>query len=671
MTIPGVKKLLGCAKAIEDGDLKLADSLIKDVLTDNDDKLVKYFVEALVRRVYGIYPKNPRPLVPSCTDLRCNMDYQFFPFFCFAGLTTRCAIADALTGKKRIQVIDFSLMASGERWCCLLDDYVKQSCDAISFHLTSIGPILSNKGDYLNEILEKLRAKAKKHPIEFEVKHVVANTPSEIVEAALKLERSSQDETIVVRWEFELHKLLAQPGATERQISNLVAQQSTDHNVRLQTFAEWRERLFHSGFHHVRLQNQFKGTFCCDLPEYHIEEKNRHPVLSRHGVPLLFTSAWKPDPTQPNSESLGSWNQESFRRDEATILAGTVSSSSFLDDQPDDPHVIIEGNVWSPECFSINQIAASAEIFDMMEYICHVHYLPLALTWMSDRRVLHLEKSACYLNDFTMVEFMEACGEYHLEEGKGVSGKALQLNSMYFVSDISKLDVKDHPFIFDSMEFGLQGVVAIKLASMHISSVNYVLEFFLPLEMKEISAQRLLVNEIVSILRKNSRNSWRVCNKELSMANFCSEVEIMVEEVRTITITPAAIPASQPLELSDIGSVNSSLIREVWNICKPPGDEVRVPETHDQEVEQQNSTFRPAADLFPEYEVDGVDSYHFNTATSSKRRRTSVVWQYFDEVRENGEVWAKCRNCCKKYRGESTRGTTNLRKHLRSCKGKK
>ncbi|KAJ6371781.1 hypothetical protein OIU77_002156 [Salix suchowensis] len=551
----------------------------------------------------------------------------------FAGLTTRRAIVDALTGKTRIQVIDFSLMASGKRWGSLLDDYVKQSGDAISLHLTSIGPILSNKGDYLNEILEKL---PKNLPIEFEVKHVVANTPAEIVEAALKLERSSEDATIVVIWEFELHKLLAQPGATEsvlsklkelkpeimiiveqeasfdgqdflecfsksihyysivfdsldkdnfdhgnhckvlwemhfrRKISNLVAQQSTDQIVRLKTFAQWQETLFHSGFHHVRLQTQFKGIFCDHLPEYHIEEKNRHPVLYWHDDPLLFTSTWKPNPTRPNSESSGSWNQESSLRAEATIpggssgppiLAGTVSSSSFLDDQPDDPHVIIEGNVWSPECSSINQIAASAEIFDMMEYICHVHYLPLALTWISDSRVLHLEKSACYLNDFTMVEFMEACGEHHLEEGR-------------------------------------------------------------------------------------------------ERAYICSEVEIMAEEVRTITITPAAIPTSQPQELSESGSLNSSQIRYLCNVFNPQGDEVRVPETHDQEVEQQNSTFRPAAD-------------HSNTGTRRKRRRTSEVWLYFDEVIENGEVWAKCRNCITKYRGEGKRGTTNLRNHLRLCTGKK
>ncbi|KAJ6370508.1 hypothetical protein OIU76_028734 [Salix suchowensis] len=133
-----------------------------------------------------------------------------------------------------------------------------------------------------------------------------------------------------------------------------------------------------------------------------------------------------------------------------------------------------------------------------------------------------------------------------------------------------------------------------------------------------------------------------------------SEVEIMAEEVGTNTITQAAIPASQPPELPEIGCLSSFS----WLNFNPPGDEVRVPETHDQEVEQQNSTFRPAAD-------------HSNTGTRRKRQRTSEVWLYFDEVIENGEVWAKCRNCIKKYRGEGKRGTTNLRKHLRSCAGKK
>jgi hypothetical protein len=32
-------------------------------------------------------------------------------------------------------------------------------------------------------------------------------------------------------------------------------------------------------------------------------------------------------------------------------------------------------------------------------------------------------------------------------------------------------------------------------------------------------------------------------------------------------------------------------------------------------------------------------------ALRKKWRRTSKVWQYFDEVRENGEVWPKRKSC--------------------------
>ncbi|KAG6742430.1 hypothetical protein POTOM_053301 [Populus tomentosa] len=147
--------------------------------------------------------------------------------------------------------------------------------------------------------------------------------------------------------------------------------------------------------------------------------------------------------------------------------------------------------------------------------------------------------------------------------------------------------------------------------------------------MKGISGQRLLINEITNILQKNSRNSWKVCTQELNGFNISSEVEVR----------PAAILDSPPPALSEIDS-----------------DGVEVPESHDQEFEEQNSVFGPQAYQFLDSdELVGMDSSHINTSRTSKRRRTSEVRQYFDEVREDGEVWAKCRSCSTKYRGESTR----------------
>lgn len=78
----------------------------------------------------------------------------------------------------------------------------------------------------------------------------------------------------------------------------------------------------------------------------------------------------------------------------------------------------------------------------------------------------------------------------------------------------------------------------------------------------------------------------------------------------------------------------------------------------------------PAAPRLDNKEV-GKDSSHLNASTGNKRRGTSEVWKYFEEVRENGEVWAIYKSCSTRYRGESTRGTTNLHKHLKSCAGKK
>uniref|UniRef100_A0A6M2F0H4 BED-type domain-containing protein n=1 Tax=Populus davidiana TaxID=266767 RepID=A0A6M2F0H4_9ROSI len=110
---------------------------------------------------------------------------------------------------------------------------------------------------------------------------------------------------------------------------------------------------------------------------------------------------------------------------------------------------------------------------------------------------------------------------------------------------------------------------------------------------------------------------------------------------------------------------------ELCNISNPTRDGEEVQEARDREVEEQDFAFVPAAPI-PDNEDGGRDSSRLNASGRNKRRRTSKVWQYFDEVTENGEIWAKCKSCSNSYRGESKRGTTNLRRHLEKyCAGKK
>ncbi|KAJ6733944.1 DELLA PROTEIN RGA2-LIKE [Salix koriyanagi] len=94
MTTLLLNKLLDSAKTIEDGDLNLADSIFKEIkyLNDADTstetrKLVRFYAEALVRRLYKLYPRNRTPLVPS-TDtfyIRC---WRFHPFVWFVERTS-------------------------------------------------------------------------------------------------------------------------------------------------------------------------------------------------------------------------------------------------------------------------------------------------------------------------------------------------------------------------------------------------------------------------------------------------------------------------------------------------------------------------------------------------------------------------------------------------------
>ena len=52
---------------------------------------------------------------------------------------------------------------------------------------------------------------------------------------------------------------------------------------------------------------------------------------------------------------------------------------------------------------------------------------------------------------------------------------------------------------------------------------------------------------------------------------------------------------------------------------------------------------------------------------SSNKLRSKVWIDFYKLKDENGAEWAICKHCKRRYRGESTRGTTNLRKHLRIC----
>lgn len=166
----------------------------------------------------------------------------------------------------------------------------------------------------------------------------------------------------------------------------------------------------------------------------------------------------------------------------------------------------------------MNQAAVIAEITDILEVICREHNLPLALTWVSsnslknNKRTLNIVSSACCVNDLGMQGFLNACIGHHLEEGQGVAGKALKSTHHCSFSNVCLLDVADYPFVVDARISGLRAALAIKLMikeGFYRSNVDYVVEFFLPVNLEDLE-EKTLMDGISASLRKFCENSRTV-----------------------------------------------------------------------------------------------------------------------------------------------------------------
>ncbi|XP_071722334.1 LOW QUALITY PROTEIN: protein NLP9-like [Rutidosis leptorrhynchoides] len=193
-----------------------------------------------------------------------------------------------------------------------------------------------------------------------------------------------------------------------------------------------------------------------------------------------------------------------------------------------------------PQALSSNQRAALAEISNVLRAVCHAHRLPLALTWIPcnyddgtgdeplkicfractsnslGKSVLCIEKSACYVNDKQMEGFVHACVDHYMEEGQGVAGKALQSNHPFFFADVKTYDISEYPLVHHARKFGLNAAVAIRLTSTYTDGDDYILEFFLPVNMKGSTEQQLLLNNLSGTMQRICRSLRTVSDADLA-----------------------------------------------------------------------------------------------------------------------------------------------------------
>ncbi|CAA6667741.1 unnamed protein product [Spirodela intermedia] len=186
-----------------------------------------------------------------------------------------------------------------------------------------------------------------------------------------------------------------------------------------------------------------------------------------------------------------------------------------------------------------SQRVAFVEIVDVLRAVCHAHMLPLALTWTpccyDDEKsngyrenahgdssesclkslMLHIQESACYVNDMKMLGFVHACSEHHLKKGQGVAGKAFESNFPFFSADIKEYDIHEYPFVHHARRFGLHAAVAIRLRSAHTGNDDYILEFFLPVNCRGSVEQQLLLDNLSSTMQRLCKSLRTVSNVEV------------------------------------------------------------------------------------------------------------------------------------------------------------
>ncbi|XP_034925372.1 uncharacterized protein [Populus alba] len=274
-------------------------------------------------------------------------------------------------------------------------------------------------------------------------------------------------------------------------------------------------------------------------------------------------------------------------------------------------------NLWiklpRPQWLNEVQRAALTEIADVTRAVCETHRLPLALTWIpwGDDDILKLDGSywwlgqlaidrkACYADE-EMQGFVHACEQLHLSKGKGAAGQAFKTRLPSFEPDVKEKHVRDYPLAHHARKYNLNAAVAILLRSTGDDCI-YILEFFLPILVKESSEQQELVAKL-----------------KLTLQQTCKRLTMFPEEP--------------------------------------------FPRKRGSKVSKNNDKIESAPD---------PDGHMFIERADNKRRKVSEVWKHFDKViEENGAVRAICKGCQKKYPGESTKGTSNLHKHLKSCSKK-
>ncbi|KAF7150631.1 hypothetical protein RHSIM_Rhsim02G0250900 [Rhododendron simsii] len=131
---------------------------------------------------------------------------------------------------------------------------------------------------------------------------------------------------------------------------------------------------------------------------------------------------------------------------------------------------------------------AFQELKTVLETVCKIHKLPLAMTWVPCSACNDLQRGQLLSegvefirprNRWRVENFIEVSKWSHLRKGV-VAGMVVSSYNMLYCSDITKLSSVEYPFVPHARDCKFRGWFTICLQSSYTANYIYVLEFFLP-----------------------------------------------------------------------------------------------------------------------------------------------------------------------------------------------
>ncbi|XP_057526134.1 protein NLP2-like isoform X1 [Amaranthus tricolor] len=194
--------------------------------------------------------------------------------------------------------------------------------------------------------------------------------------------------------------------------------------------------------------------------------------------------------------------------------------------------------------------AVQFEILNVVRTVCDTFDLPLAQTWApcsqqrkegywhSDNNAtcVSIIESACYVHDQRVQEFHKACTDHHLLKRRGgIVRKAFETNQPCYATDVTEFSKVEYTLSHYAKMCGLYGAVAVKVHSIYHEVNDYVLEFYLPSNIKEkgLAFHARIWQTVATVIQQNCRFLQSVTGQDIGeQAKETSWVSQMIHPKR-------------------------------------------------------------------------------------------------------------------------------------------